>query len=74
MRQGERFMLEQFEFEVILDGYRIWAADDTAPVADVTAVLPEQCRVCMLRSGLEFPCQGLADAERKAAACWWLGL
>lgn len=73
MRPGERFLLDWFEIESTDDGYRLWSADDPAPVADVET-LPEQCRVCMLRSGLEFRCASLDDAERKIAACRALGL
>lgn len=73
MDQGERFLLDSFEIEATSEGFRFWAADDVAPVADV-AVLPEQCRICMLRSGFEFRCVSLDDAERKIAACRALGL
>lgn len=73
MQPGERFLLDVFEFESTVEGYRLWAADDPAPVADITA-LPEQCRVCMLRSGLEFRCRDLSEAEEKVAACRFLGL
>jgi hypothetical protein len=74
MALGDRFLLDQFEFEVTREGYRIWAADDAAPVADVIEPMPERCRVCMLRSGFEFRCNGLTDTERKIAACRELGL
>ena len=73
MQPGERFLLDEFELEATTDGYRLWAADDPAPIADVTT-LPEQCQVCMLRSGLEFRCESLTDAEQKIAACRYLGL
>jgi hypothetical protein len=73
MRQGERFLLDWFELEAMPDGYRVWAPDDPDAIAEVRT-LPEQCRVCMLRSGLEFCCASLDDAERKVAACQALGL
>ena len=70
---GERFLLDWFELESTQDGYRLWSANEKAPVADVQT-LPEQCRVCMLASGLEFRCASLAEAEQKIAACRYLGL
>lgn len=73
MRRGERFLLDWFELEAIDDGYRLWSADDPKPIAEVQA-LPERCRVCMLRSGLEFQCTSLDETERKVAACRRLGL
>lgn len=73
MDQGERFLLDYFELETTGEGYRLWAPDDPSPVADV-ATLPEQCRICMLRSGFEFRCASLDEAERKIAACRTLGL
>lgn len=73
MRAGERVLLDWFELEAIVEGYRCWAADEPAPVAEIQT-LPEQCRVCMLRSGLEFRCAGLDEAERKISACHRLGL
>lgn len=73
MERGERFLLDWFEFESTADGYRLWSAEEPGPIAEVTA-LPEQCRVCMLRSGFEFRCADLADAESKIAACRYLGL
>jgi len=73
VQRGERFLLDWFEFEAVEGGYRIWSADDPEPVADVEA-LPEQCQVCMLRSGLRFQCDSLDDADRRVAACRYLGL
>lgn len=73
MQPGERVLLDWFELEATGTGYRLWSADSAVPVADVHA-LPERCRVCMLRSGLEFHCASLVDAERKIAACEYLGL
>lgn len=73
MKPGERFLLDWFELEATSDGYRLWSAGENTPVAEVET-LPEQCRVCMLRSGLEFRCSSLDDAERKIAACQYLGL
>ena len=73
MTPGERFLLDMFELESTADGYRLWAADDTAPVADVIS-LSERCQVCMLRSGLQFRCTSLAEAEQKIAVCRYLGL
>jgi hypothetical protein len=70
---GERFLLDWFEFEAVADGYRLWSADDREPIADVEA-LPEQCQVCMLRSGLRFRCDSLDDVERRVGACRLLGL
>lgn len=73
MRPGERFLLDWFELESTAEGYRLWSPDDPSPVAVVTA-LPEHCRVCMLKSGLEFRCDSLDEAERKVAACRYLGV
>lgn len=73
MQPGERVLLDWFEFESTADGYRLWSANTASPVAEISA-LPEQCRVCMLRSGLEFQCVSLVEAERKIAACQYLGL
>lgn len=73
MRRGERILLDYFELEATDDGYRAWAPDDPSPVADI-APLPEQCLICMLRSGFEFRCASLTDAEHKIAACRSLGL
>jgi hypothetical protein len=73
VRPGERFLLDMFEAESTEAGYRFWAPDDPSPVADVTT-RPERCDVCMLTSGLEFRCATLDEAERKIAACKYLGL
>lgn len=73
MTPGERFLLDVFEAESTATGYRLWAVDDLEPVAEVVT-LPERCQVCMFASGLEFQCASLDDAERKIAACRYLGL
>jgi hypothetical protein len=74
VQPGERFLLERFELEATRDGeYRVWAAEDTEPVADAQT-LPEQCRVCMLRSGFAFHCTTLDQAEQRIAACRQFGL
>ena len=73
MQRGQRFLLDWYELESIPNGYRLWSPDEAEPVADVQT-LPEQCRVCMLASGLEFRCASLAEAEQKIAACRYLGL
>lgn len=73
MQPGEGFLLDVFELEATTDGYRLWAVDDPDPVDEVIA-LPEQRRVCMLRSGLRFRCNSLSDAEQKIATCRYLGL
>lgn len=66
-------MLDWFEAEAVDQGYRLWSADDPEPVAHVET-MPESCRVCRLRSGLEFTCKSLDAAEQRIAACRYLGL
>lgn len=74
MHPGELFLLDRFELEATGDReYRVWAAEDREPVADVEA-WPEQCRVCMFRSGFAFRCDTLGQAGQRIAACQQLGL
>lgn len=56
MQRGERFLLDWFVTEALDPGYRLWSADASEPIAEIET-MPETCRVCMLRSGLEFPPQ-----------------
>jgi hypothetical protein len=73
MQRGERFLVDWFEAKALDSGYRLWSADTTEPVADIET-LPEACRVCILRHGLEFTCDSLNDAKRRVSACRLLGL